>query len=132
MGQLEKARMALEQVIARSPRPEPLAHLGLASVSLERGDAERASAALIAARAAWGGGSPPAAWYHYAGIEAAMRGEPERAASILAEGAGRYPASPALLNNLSVAREACGNLSGAREAEEAYQKAAAAIAAASR
>jgi tetratricopeptide (TPR) repeat protein len=115
-GQLEKARLALEQVIARSPRPEPLAHLALASVALERADIETASACLIAARAAWGGGSPPASWYHYAGIEAAMRGQPERAAEVLAEGVSRYPSSAVLLNNLSVAREACGNFAGAREA----------------
>jgi tetratricopeptide (TPR) repeat protein len=163
MGQHGKARLSLEQVVSRSPRPEPLAHLALAAIALERGEVDGASASLIAARAAWGGGSPPAAWYHYSGIEAAMRGNPERAAEVLAEGVARYPSSAVLLNNLSVAREACGNFPGAREAleravqtdcampqlfrnlgdslgregrgqeaQEAYQRAAAAIATASR
>lgn len=118
LGQLEKARLALELVISRSSRPEPLAHLGLASLSLQSGDLDMAMRALEAARTAWGGSTPPAAWFHHAGIEAVMRGEPERAASLLAEGVSRYPASAVLLNNLSVAQEACGNFDDARRALE--------------
>jgi len=49
-------------------------------------------------------------------MEALMRGDPERAAVILAEGVSRYPVSVALLNNLSAAHEACGNMDEAREA----------------
>jgi predicted Zn-dependent protease len=110
LGQLEKARLAFEQVIAKSQRAEPLAHLGMASIALQKGDVDTASHALQAARAAWGSAPPSAAWYHYAGIEAVMRGDPERAAAILAEGVSRYPVSAALLNNLSAAHEACGNV----------------------
>jgi Flp pilus assembly protein TadD len=116
LGQLEKARMAYEQVIARSQKPEPLAYLGLASVALQKGDADSASKALESARSAWGSAAPPAAWYHYSGIECVMRGDPEKAAAILAEGVSRYPVSAALLNNLSAAHEACGNFDEAREA----------------
>jgi Flp pilus assembly protein TadD len=118
LGQIEKARLALEQVIVRSARPEPLAHLGLASLAIQRGDLQSASTSLGAARAAWGGTAPPAAWFHFAGIEAAMRGDPERAAEILTEGVSRYPSSAVLLNNLSVANEACGNFDEARHALE--------------
>lgn len=116
LGQLEKARIALEQVVSRASRPEPLAHLGLASLALQRGDLDVASSALASARSAWGGTAPPASWFHYAGLEASMRGDPARAAGILSEGVARYPASAVLLNNLSVAQEACGNFDGAREA----------------
>ncbi|HEX5577277.1 MAG TPA: DUF4388 domain-containing protein [Gemmatimonadaceae bacterium] len=116
LGQLGKAKLALEQVIARSPRPEPLAHLGLASLAIQRNDLDAASLSLVAARAAWGGSTPPASWYHYAGLEAAMRGDPARAVDILGEGVSRYPASAVLLNNLSVAQEACGNFDDARSA----------------
>jgi tetratricopeptide (TPR) repeat protein len=116
LGQLEKARMALEQVIVRSDRPEPLAHLGLAAISVQKDDLDGAAVALAAARAAWGGTTPPAAWFHYAGIEAAMRGDPARAVEILAEGVSKYPASAVLLNNLSVAQEGCGNFADARAA----------------
>jgi tetratricopeptide (TPR) repeat protein len=122
LGQLEKARLAFEQVIARSQRQEPLAHLGIASIALQRGDVDTAANALYAARAAWGSAPPSAAWYHYSGVEAVMRGDPERAAVILAEGVSRYPVSAALLNNLSAAHEACGNFD---EAREAYERSAA-------
>jgi tetratricopeptide (TPR) repeat protein len=116
LGQLEKAKMALEAVVARSSRPEPLAHLGLASLALLRNDLDAAGLSLAASRAAWGGSTPPASWYHYAGLEAAMRGNPQRAVEILGEGVARYPASAVLLNNLSVAQEACGNFADARSA----------------
>jgi Flp pilus assembly protein TadD len=118
LGQTEKARLALEQVLAKSVRPEPLAHLGLASLALTKGDVETASQCLASARAAWGGHAPPAAWFHYAGVEAFMRGDPARAAEILADGVAKYPASAVLLNNLSVANEATGNFDGARRALE--------------
>ena len=116
LGQLEKARLALETVVSRSPRPEPLAHLGLASLALLRSDIDAAALSLAAARAAWGGSTPPASWYHYSGLEAAMRGNPQRTVEILGEGVARYPASAVLLNNLSVAQEACGNFADARSA----------------
>ena len=45
-----------------------------------------------------------------------MRGDPARAVEILDEGVSRYPASAVLLNNLSVAQEACGNFDDARSA----------------
>ena len=163
LGQLEKARMAHQLVLSRASRPEPLAHLGLASLALLRNDLDAAALSLAAARAAWGGSTPPASWFHYAGVEAAMRGNPERAVEILAEGVARYPSSAVLLNNLSVAQESIGNFDDARdaldravqtdcampqlyrnlgdslgrqgravEAQEAYQRAAAASATASR
>jgi len=118
LGQTEKARLALDLVISRAQRAEPLAHLGLASLALQRGDLDGASTALESARAAWGGSTPPAAWFHYAGLEASMRGSVERAAGLLAEGVESYPSSAVLLNNLSVAQEACGNFDDARRSVE--------------
>jgi tetratricopeptide (TPR) repeat protein len=122
LGQLEKARLAFEQVIARTQKPEPLAHLGLASIALQKGDPDGAAHSLELARTSWGVTPPSAAWYHYSGLEAAMRGDSSRAAEILDEGVRRYPTSGALLNNLSAAHEACGNLD---EAQEAHRRAAA-------
>lgn len=118
MSQPGKARIALEQVVARSGRPEPLAHLGLASLALQKGDLASALAALESARQAWGGTAPPAAWFHYAGLQSVMSGDAERAAAILGEGVSRYPAAAVLLNNLSVAEEACGNFENAERALE--------------
>ncbi len=122
LGQLEKARLALELVIARAKKPEPLAHLGIASLSLQRGDLESASRALEAARAAWGKRAPPAAWFHYSGVEASMRADVELAAGLLSKGVESYPSSAVLLNNLSVAQEAAGNFEAAtRSVERAAQ-----------
>lgn len=118
LGQIEKARLALDLVISRAQRPEPLAHLGLASLAVQRGDLDGASHALESARAAWGGSTPPPAWFHYAGIEASMRGNIERAAELLMDGVSSYPSSAVLLNNLSVAQEALGNFEGARRSVE--------------
>ncbi len=118
LGQIEKARLALDLVISRADRPEPLAHLGLASLALQRADMDGAARSLESARAAWGGMTPPAAWFHYAGVEASMRGNAERAAELLTAGVKSYPSSAVLLNNLSVAQEACGNFDGARRSVE--------------
>jgi tetratricopeptide (TPR) repeat protein len=113
LGQLGKARLALEQVVTKSSRPEPVAHVGLASLALQKGDLDTAANALAGARAAWAAHTPSAAWYHYAGLEAIMRGDPERAVTVLSEGAARYPGSAVLLSNLSVAQEACGSFDDA-------------------
>lgn len=114
LGQLEKARLALDLVISRAQRAEPLAHLGLVSIALQRGDLDGAARSLASAKMAWGGNTPPPAWFHYAGLEASMRGSVERAAELLGKGVESYPSSPVLLNNLSVSQEACGNFEGAR------------------
>ena len=106
LGQLEKARLALEQVVARSSRPEPVAHIGLAALAVQRSDLDVAGKALRAAREAWKGSVPSAAWYHYAGIEAAMRGDSMRALELLEEGTAHHRTSAVLLNNLSVMKQA--------------------------
>jgi predicted Zn-dependent protease len=117
LGQLEKARLAYEQVVLRAQKQEPTAHLGLASIALQKGDVENAARSLDAARAAWGSSAPSQAWYHYAGLEAMMRGDASRAASVLAEGVEKYSGSAVLLANLSAAYEACGNMAEAAEAK---------------
>jgi tetratricopeptide (TPR) repeat protein len=115
MGQFEKARLALEQVANRGSRQEPLAHLGLASLAIQRGDFDAAAPALAAARAAWGGSAPPALWYHYAGLLATVRGDTDGAVEVLSEGVSRYPSSAVLLNNLAVAQETLGDFDRARQ-----------------
>ncbi|MEP6905396.1 MAG: DUF4388 domain-containing protein [Gemmatimonadales bacterium] len=114
MGQVEKARLALEQVVSRSGRPEPVAHLGLAALAIQRGDLETGAASLAAARNAWGGTTPPAVWYHYAGLLASMRGDQEGTSGVLIDGVARYPNAGVLLNNLAVSQEATGEYERAR------------------
>jgi len=118
MGQFEKARLALEQVVTRGSRPEPLAHLGLAALALQREDLETAETSLATARRAWGGSTPPAAWYHYAGILETMLGNFDGTVSILSEAVSRYPATAVLLNNLAVAQEETGDFERARQSIE--------------
>jgi len=118
MGHLGKATLALEQAVSRSARTDPVAQVGLASLALQRGDLDFAATALDAARNAWSARTPSAAWYHYAGLLASMRGDPEGAANVLAEGAARYPSSAILLNNLAVSQEASGEFERARQSIE--------------
>jgi tetratricopeptide (TPR) repeat protein len=106
LGQLEKARLALEQVIARAPKPEPVAYVGLAAIAIQRSDLDAAAKSLRSAREAWKATAPSAAWYHYAGIEAAMRGDSSRALELLEEGTAHHRASAVLVNNLSVMKQA--------------------------
>jgi tetratricopeptide (TPR) repeat protein len=118
MGQYEKARLALEQVVTRGSKAEPLAHLGLAALAVQRHDVDGAAAALTAARNAWGGAVPPAVWYHYAGLLAGMQGDLDSAVAVLTEAVGRYPSSAVLLNNLAVAHEVTGDFERARQSIE--------------
>jgi len=125
LGQLEKARLALDQVVVRHGKREPLAHIGLAALALERADLDGAATSLRSARQAWKGSTPSAVWFHFAGLEALQRGDVERAVILLSEGVTQFPTSPVLLNNLSKAYEACGNFN---EARATFQRAATAIA----
>lgn len=118
MGQFEKARLALEQVVNRGSREEPLAHLGLAVLALHREDLDAAAASLAHASHAWGGSTLPAPWYHYAGMLATMRGDLAAAVMVLTEGVTRYPTAAVLLNNLAVAQEARGDFDRARQTIE--------------
>jgi tetratricopeptide (TPR) repeat protein len=106
LGQLEKARLALEQVIARAQKPEPVAQVGLAAVAIQRGDLDGAARALRSARDSWKDATPSAAWYHYAGLEAAMRGDSVRALELLEEGTTHHRASAVLVNNFSMMKQA--------------------------
>ena len=106
LGQFEKARLAFEQVISRSQKPEPIAYVGLAAISIQRSDLDGAAKSLRIAREAWKTSPPSAAWYHYAGIEAAMRGDSTRALELLEEGTAHHRASAVLVNNLSVMKQA--------------------------
>jgi predicted Zn-dependent protease len=110
--------MSLDLIVARGNKPEPLAHLGLAALALQRGDLDAATVSLESARTAWGGATPSAAWFHYAGVEASMRGHVDHAAALLSEGVESYQSSAVLLNNLSVAQEASGNFEAARRSVE--------------
>jgi Flp pilus assembly protein TadD len=83
-----------------------------------RGDPLRADADLHAARTIFGTGRPPAAWFHYAGLTAALRGDLERARALLEEGVRLHQGAAPLFNNLAVVYERLGHYAAARDAAE--------------
>ena len=108
LGRYPEAQAALEQAVKRGGSDDPRVQTSLGVVSLLAGDVAGAEAALGAARALFGTRPPTPAWYHYAALTAALLGDGERAAALLAEGAAAYPHAAALLNNLAVLHEHAG------------------------
>ena len=78
-------------------------------LALRRGAVADADATLTAARPMWGTRPPPAAWFHYASLAAALSGDTERAAVLLTEGIAVHPHAASLYNNLAALHERRGS-----------------------
>jgi Tfp pilus assembly protein PilF len=78
-------------------------------IALRAFDLAGAEAALVEARQAWGARQPSAAWFHVAGLAAALSGDGARAAAVLEEGLTLHPHAAALHNNLAVVQERRGS-----------------------
>jgi tetratricopeptide (TPR) repeat protein len=104
-GDFAGALRALQDAVKRSGGKDPRIQTSLGIASLLSGDAAGADSALTGARALWGSKPPSPAWYHYAGLTAALLGDLPRAQSVLEEGVGAHPRSAPLLNNLAVVLE---------------------------
>ncbi len=113
-NKIEEARQALDEAAKRGAASDPRALTSLGAVHLQAGDLEAADAALTTARPEFGKKPPTAAWFHYAGLTAALLGDGARAAAILREGVAAHPHVAALLNNLAVALERHGEYDEAR------------------
>jgi Tfp pilus assembly protein PilF len=61
------------------------------------------------ARAQWGARQPSAAWFHTAGLAAALDGDLARAVAVLEEGIAVHPHAAVLHNNLAVVHERRGS-----------------------
>jgi tetratricopeptide (TPR) repeat protein len=107
-----------QELLARGGRNSAVVMINAAAIALLQGDPLRADADLHGAREILRDAKPPAAWYHYAGLAAALRGDLERARALLDEGVQNHPQAAALLNNLAVVCERLGQYSEAREAAE--------------
>lgn len=118
MGEIDRAHEVMEDMLARGGGSEPATLLASASIALMRGDAARADSDLHASRMLLAGTKPPAAWFHYAGLTAALRGDLDRARFLLEEGVTAFPTAAQLLNNLAVVYERLGHYPLAREAVE--------------
>ena len=109
LGLLEDAAAALADAARRSHTADPRVALSQAVIALRCGDVEAADERLAAARSEWGARQPSAAWYHTAGLSAALGGDAARAISLLEEGLTVHPHAAALHNNLAVVHERRGS-----------------------
>ncbi|HUF65935.1 MAG TPA: tetratricopeptide repeat protein, partial [Gemmatimonadaceae bacterium] len=117
-GEVDRADAAMDDLLGRGGRNDATVLTASAAIALMRGDPLRADADLHAARAVIGQSRPPAAWFHYAGLTAALRGDLERARALLEEGVRTHSSAAPLLNNLAVVYERLGHYSAARDAAE--------------
>ncbi|MBL0171897.1 MAG: DUF4388 domain-containing protein [Gemmatimonadaceae bacterium] len=109
LGRLDDACAALADARTRAPAADPRIALSEAVIALQRGDLAVAEDRLALARAGWGSRQPSAAWYHAAGLAAALAGDAARAIATLDEGLTLHPHAAALHNNLAVVHERRGS-----------------------
>jgi tetratricopeptide (TPR) repeat protein len=108
LGQYDDARAALDEAVKRGAGNLPQVRTSYGALALRAGDIAEADAVLSAARPLWGKRPPPPAWFHYAGLAAALAGDLDRAAELLTEGTGLHPHAAALFNNLAAVHERRG------------------------
>ncbi len=109
LQRFDEAREALAGATARAVAADPRTALSEAMIALQAGDITSADERLAAARTAWGARQPSAAWYHAAGLAAALGGDSARAIAVLEEGLTVHPHAAALHNNLAVVHERRGS-----------------------
>ena len=108
LGRYQEAQAALDEAVRRGLGDDARARMTTGVLQLRLGDAAAADATLSAARPLWGKRSPPAVWFHFAALAAALAGDTERAIELLTEGVALHPTAAALHNNLAVACERRG------------------------
>lgn len=108
LGRLDESGAALADAVARGGA-DPRVSLSRAMLAIRTGDLATAADALAAARSAWGSRQPSAAWYHAAGLAAALSGDLARATSVLEEGVALHPHAVVLQNNLAAVHERRGS-----------------------
>ena len=118
LGRLEEARLALDDAMRRGGEADPRVQLSQAVLALRGGEPAEADRLLAAAHELWGRRTPPAVWFHYAALVAALLGDAARSATLLAEGTHAHPHAAALHNNLAATLERRGDYAGALTAAE--------------
>ena len=109
LGRYQEAHAALEEAVKRGAGDDARLRTSLGVLALRLGNVAEADATLAAARPLWGKRPPPAAWFHFAGLAAALAGDVERGIALLAEGVQVHPSAAPLHNNLAVLHERKGN-----------------------
>ncbi|MGH7457901.1 MAG: DUF4388 domain-containing protein [Longimicrobiaceae bacterium] len=120
LGRCEEARASLDEALLLAPG-DPLFLLSSAVLALKEGLLADALSAFESYREAVGKKEAAESYYVFAGAALALAGELDRAASLLAEGAGRYPHSAPLHLHLGVVEERRGHW---EEAEAGFRRAA--------
>ncbi|MGQ0538085.1 MAG: DUF4388 domain-containing protein [Gemmatimonadaceae bacterium] len=116
-GEPDAAAALLAKAVESAPN-EPAAYLARAALAVRRRDLDTARSAAQAADAAYGKRQRPAAWYHYAGVIAALGGLLDEAIQLWTEGTARHPRSAVLHNNLATAYERRGRAGDALSSAE--------------
>jgi len=106
-GRIDEARASLVDAAAARPA-DPMVRLSQGVLALRSGDVLAAARHLEECAALWKPGAKPAAWFHYAGLVSALRGDLDRAVMLLEDGIKKYPRAAALHNNLAVVLERRG------------------------
>lgn len=119
-GRLDEARLTLARAEQLLPS-EPAVRLATAVLAVRRNDITAADEALRDAAVLWGTRTRPAAWFHYAGLVAAILGDLDRAIAILTEGSTTHPHAAVLLNNLATTLERRGRYAESASAAERGQ-----------
>ena len=119
-GRLEEARLTLARAEQLLPH-DPVVRLSAAVLAVRRHDLAAAHELLHDAASLWGARSRPAAWYHYAGLVAAYRGDLDQAITTFSDGVTAHPHAAVLLNNLATALERRGRYPDAALAAERGQ-----------
>ena len=117
-GRYHEACEVLGHALGRGGAEDPRVHTSLGILALRTGDLAEANAALASARALWGTRKPSQAWFHYAGLAAALTGDCDHALALVAEGLEAHPHCAALYNMASVIHERRGDLEAAAQATE--------------
>jgi tetratricopeptide (TPR) repeat protein len=117
LGRDDEARVAHARAAHLLP-DDPTVQLGGAVLAVRRGDVAAADAMLRAMAARTRGKQRPAAWFHYAGLCAAVLGDLDRAAAILTEGVALHAHAAVLANNLAAVEERRGCMAEATAAVE--------------
>lgn len=118
LGRSMEARVALDEAIRRGGGQDAVVQTTAGVIALREGDASGADATLSAARSLWGRRPPPAAWFHYAALAAALAGDLPRGITLLTEGTTVHPHAATLYNNLAAMLERKGQMEEAMKAAE--------------
>jgi tetratricopeptide (TPR) repeat protein len=116
-GRIDEARASLVDAAAARPT-DPMVRLAQAVLVLRNGDTSGAARHLDECASLWMAEQRPAAWFHYAALVSAMRGDLDRAVMLLEDGIRAHPRAAALHNNLAVVLERRGRYDDAAAAAE--------------